>query len=158
MAFLKPAIDAIGAADNLKFKGKNFKTFGDAYKAVYEAVNLCSWVTMAPPMGTPATHIEAQKDATNFNLIKIQRAKKDELNQNFVKSLQALNNAMTDYAKQYFKKDGLVYNPKVKHNNNNYYYHYHYHYHLHIYISYTQQIVYLCLYSVCNGFEALYST
>ena len=114
MAFLKPAIDAIGVADNMKYKGKDFKNFGDHYKAIYEAATMMSWVTMSPPMGTPATHIQSQKDATDFNLLRIKKNKKDDKNKAFVKSFEDFHKAMAEYGKNYFKKDGFVWNPKVE--------------------------------------------
>ena len=72
-----------------------------------------SWVTMSPPMGTPFGHLTSQRDATDFNLLRIQKNKKDDKNKAFVKSMQDLNKAMVSYAQNYFKKDGLTWNPKV---------------------------------------------
>ena len=111
-AFLKPVSDAINGVDKMDRK-KEYRKFHDHLKALYESAQSASWVTMAPPMGTPFTHITAQKDATDVNLLRAQKNLKDDANKAFVKALQDLNKAMVDYSKNYFKKDGLTFNPKV---------------------------------------------
>eukprot|EP01084_Bolivina_argentea_P231541 390447_1 len=111
-AFLKPGIEAIGQADNMKYKGKNFKKFGDFYKAMYEATMVISWVTMAPPMGLPAQHIEGQVQSTDFNLNRILKNDKSAKTKEFITTLKALNKKVQEYVKEYFKKTGLMYNPK----------------------------------------------
>jgi adenylyl cyclase-associated protein len=112
MQFLKPGIDSINTADTLKVKGKDFKTWGDHYKAIYETLSGLSWVTMVPPGQLPFQHMEAQKQATEFNLNRILKDKKDEKSQQFVKKLQAMNKAVTDYVGTHFKKTGIEWNPK----------------------------------------------
>ena len=112
LAFLKPGVDAIGALDNMRYKGKEFKKYGDHYKAMYEAIMIISWVTMAPPMGLPKQHVESQAGSCDFNLLRVQKKNKDDDTKEFIKSLKALNKKICEYVKEYFKSSGLIYNAK----------------------------------------------
>merc|ERR1712228_186227 len=112
MAFLKPAIDAIGALDNMRYKAKDLKTKGDHYKAMYEALMVISWVTMAPPMGLPKQHVESQNGSCDFNLNRVLKNNKDQDTKDWIKSLKALNKKICEYVKEYFKSSGLTYNAK----------------------------------------------
>lgn len=111
MAFLKAGVDAINQSDNARFKGKDFKNWGDHYKTVYETINSISWVTMAAPMGTPKSHVEAQEQATDFNALRVTKAKKDEKTKAFIDSLKALNKVQKEFVNEYFKIQ-LEWNPK----------------------------------------------
>jgi len=109
VAFLNPGIEVIKTADTLKVKGKDFKKFGDHYKAFYELVVSVSWVTMVPPTQLPYQHVEAQQGATDFNLNRILKGA-DDKTKAWVRSLQALNKAHKEYVSNYFKKTGIEWN------------------------------------------------
>merc|ERR1712048_1378415 len=98
--------------DNMRYKAKDIKTKGDHYKAMYEAVMMISWVTMAPPMGLPKQHVESQNGSCDFNLNRVLKNNKDQDTKDWIKSLKALNKKICEYVKEYFKSSGLTYNAK----------------------------------------------
>jgi adenylyl cyclase-associated protein len=112
MAFLKPAVDAIGAMDTMRYKGKNTKKFKDHYTAIYEAVMSCSWVTMAPPQGLPKQHVESQSGSVDFSINRVCKSNKDDDTKAWKAAMQAMNKRLCEFVKEYFKSSGLTYNAK----------------------------------------------
>eukprot|EP01084_Bolivina_argentea_P203527 347600_1 len=117
MAFLKPGIDAIGALDTIRYKGykgnsKTLRKYGDHWKAMYEAVMVISWVTMAPPQGLPWQHVCGQEQACMFNMGRVQKSDKSDEAKAWIKAMNALNKKVAEFVKEYFKSGGLTWNPK----------------------------------------------
>ena len=111
-AFLAPGIEAIGALDNMRYKGKNTKKYGDHYKAMYEAIMAISWVTMAPPMGLPKQHVEQQAQAVDFNLNRVLKNDKSDEVKAWNLKMKAMSKKLSEFVKEYFKSSGLTWNPK----------------------------------------------
>jgi len=111
-SFLGPGIAAIGKLDNMRYKGKNAKTKGDHYKAMYEAIMMVSWVTMSPPQGLPKQHVEQQAQAVDFNLNRVLKNDKSAETKQWVAAMKALGKRMGEYIKEYFKSSGIIWNPK----------------------------------------------
>jgi len=111
-AFLKPGIEAIQSLDNQRYKGKDVKTKGDYYKAMYEAIMIISWVTMSPPMGLPKQHVESQVQSCDFNMNRVLKNSKTAETKEWIAKMRALNKKVAEYVKEYFKSSGLTYNPK----------------------------------------------
>jgi len=114
ITFLKPAVDVIKDAEQLKRKrGKAEKH----YAAFYEFVVCITWVSMSPPYGLPFEHAKTQADASTFHTNKILKMAKEmsgdakAQHQDFVATMKKANAAMVAYVKEYFKT-GLGWNPK----------------------------------------------
>jgi len=112
MAFLKGASGAINEIDRIKYRGKNFKKFGDHYKAMFEFINQLQWVTQDSSMGQlPGKHCQTQSEAVDFNLNRVLKNNKDDCTKNWMKALKAASKKQTEYVNEYFKT-GLTWNPK----------------------------------------------
>jgi len=111
-SFLKPGIDAIGALDTMRYKGKDTKRFGDHYKAMYEAIMAISWVTMSPPNGLPKQHVEQQAQAVDFNLNRVLKNSKTAEIKEWIQKMKAMSKRLSEYVKEYWKSSGLTWNPK----------------------------------------------
>lgn len=108
MGFLKPTSSAISETDRIKYRGKNFKKFGNHYKAAYEFVNQFQWVVQAP---LPAKFCASQQDSVDFNLNRVLKDNKDETTKAWIRALKAFAKKQSEYVKEFFKT-GLTWNPK----------------------------------------------
>jgi adenylyl cyclase-associated protein len=111
LAFLGSGSDAISKADNLRYRGKDLKKWGDYYKACYEVIVIIQWVTMVPPAGSPLGHCDQQSQACDFNLNRVVKEAKDDKTKVFVAALKKVCKTQTEFVKEHFKT-GITWNPK----------------------------------------------